>query len=239
MTNRTIAAVTADNMPASVNLDRFPDTCPMCNHGMSPMQLVGQYAFEQKLIHVVFRCPRTECQNLFIGSYRVVEPSINDVRQPGFRPPNGLFAKLDRLAPRMPAPPNIPEEVRKVSPTYVTIVGQVAIADSMNLDQLVGIGLRKALEFLIKDFTSQEHPTEAEAIRAATLGAVIKKYVDDSKLKSVATRAAWLGNDETHYIRKWESQDINDLRSLVKLTVNWIDSHLETKKYLGEMPVGK
>jgi hypothetical protein len=54
-------------------------------------------------------------------------------------------------------------------------------------------------------------------------------------VKECAKRAAWLGNDETHYTRKWETKDVSDLKLLVKLTVNWIDNVLLTEKYIAEM----
>jgi hypothetical protein len=55
----------------------------------------------------------------------------------------------------------------------------------------------------------------------------------------VAKRAAWLGNDETHYIRKWEDKDLDDLKKLIKLTVLWIEMEQMTKDALVEMPEGK
>ena len=54
-------------------------------------------------------------------------------------------------------------------------------------------------------------------------------------MKECAKRAAWLGNDETHYTRKWEDKDVKDLKLLVHLTVNWIDNVLLTQKYISEM----
>ena len=48
-------------------------------------------------------------------------------------------------------------------------------------------------------------------------------------------RAVWLGNDETHYVRKWEDKDISDLKRLIKLTVNWIENNLLTQDYMSTM----
>lgn len=57
--------------------------------------------------------------------------------------------------------------------------------------------------------------------------------------RNIHWRAVWLGNDETHYVRKWEEKDVNDLKLLVRLTVNWIDNVLLTKKYIADMSAGK
>lgn len=42
----------------------------------------------------------------------------------------------------------------------------------------------------------------------------------------------WLGNDETHYVRKWEASDISDLKMLIDLTAHWMTSELLTERYL-------
>jgi len=128
-----------------------------------------------------------------------------------------------------------PEVIQSVSPTFTEIFGQAEHADAAELDQLVGIGLRKALEFLVKDFAVSEHPDNEQDIRAMMLGSCIEQYINDTNVKECAKRAAWLGNDETHYTRKWKSKDVSDLKLLVRLTVNWIENSLLTKKYISEM----
>jgi hypothetical protein len=70
------------------------------------------------------------------------------------------------------------------------------------------------------------------------LGPWIDKYVTDPNVKICAVRATWLGNDETHYVHRWEAKDVTDLKNLVKLTVNWIESVLLTEQYRVEMPSG-
>ena len=47
--------------------------------------------------------------------------------------------------------------------------------------------------------------------------------IDNLQLKIVASRATWLGNDQTHYEQKYTDNDINDLKRLIKLSVNWIE----------------
>ncbi len=52
-------------------------------------------------------------------------------------------------------------------------------------------------------------------------------------------RAVWLGNDQTHYLRKWEDKDLADLKRLIQLTLHWIEMDELTKKTLEDMPEGK
>lgn len=118
-------------------------------------------------------------------------------------------------------------------------MNQAEAAGSAGLDQLVGIGLRKALEFLIKDFAIAEQPNEKTNIEKIMLGPCITKYITDPKVQFCASRAAWLGNNETHYVRKWTTMDISNLRDLIRLIVLWIEGDLLMKKYKDEMPEGK
>jgi len=97
------------------------------------------------------------------------------------------------------------------------------------------VGYRKSLEFLVKDYCILKQPGAAEEIKKTLLGQCIGTWVEDPKVKECAKRAAWLGNDETHYLRKWESKDINDLKILITLTVNWIHNDILTERYMKEM----
>ena len=63
--------------------------------------------------------------------------------------------------------------------------------------------------------------------------------MEDARIKEVAKRAAWLGNDETHYVRIWEEKDVSDLKQLINLTVRWIENEIETRQLLENMPDSK
>ena len=65
----------------------------------------------------------------------------------------------------------------------------------------------------------------------------IKEDISSTNIKAVAARATWIGNDETHYVRKWEDKDIKDLIGMIDLTIRWIESEVETKRLLDEMPL--
>jgi len=134
-----------------------------------------------------------------------------------------------------PTEANFSESIADVSSDFIEIYNQAMTAESHGLDQITGIGLRKALEFLIKDFLINQYPSKAEEIKGKTLGKCIDEDVADPNVKASAKLATWLANDETHYVRKWEDKDINDLKILIRLTVNWIDSVLLTQKYVKSM----
>lgn len=132
-----------------------------------------------------------------------------------------------------------PEEITSASPAFIQIYQQAAEAEFMKLDTLNGMGYRKALEFLIKDYLIAKLPNKQQAISKAYLSDCIRDYIDDPRIKDCASRVVWLGNDATHYVKKWPEQDLTDLKILMQLTVNWIASDLLTKKYIGSMANGR
>lgn len=204
----------------SILVDRFPEACPICHHAIDP-RLLGAFFTDvaHDSVEHGFQCPREACRSLFIGYY---ERFANVWDYQRVRP---TTAKVEEFA----------TEVTDVSPTFAEVYNQAVEAESHDLDQIAGIGFRKALEFLVKDFAIRQHAADAENIRKMPLAGVIKQYLEDP-LKSTALRATWLGNDEAHYIRKWDGKDITDLKRLIKLTVNWVESTLLTAKYIEDMP---
>lgn len=88
----------------------------------------------------------------------------------------------------------------------------------------------------MKDYVILKHPTKQSDIKKAFLKDVIEQYIDDNTVKQLALRATWLGNDETHYERRSEKKDIEDLRVLVRLTVNAIDNKIVGDKHIASMP---
>lgn len=51
--------------------------------------------------------------------------------------------------------------------------------------------------------------------------------------------AAWLSDGESHYYRKWGDKDLNDLKVIIDLTINWIESESLAKKIIEEIPKPK
>ncbi len=92
------------------------------------------------------------------------------------------------------------------------------------------------MEFLIKDYLIKDKPEERNNIESSMLGKCIDNHIDNNKIKQVAKRAVLIGNDETHYVRKWDNKDIEDLKKLIELTINWIEMEIQTKELLVDMP---
>ena len=191
-------------------------TCPCCGTQVVPIYL----CCHQNSGVIFSQCPVKGCGELFL------------LRDTG----TGLsFMNNHPLSKQL-----FSEFVNNVSPSFGKIYNEAYVAEQMDLMDICGVGYRKALEFLIKDYAIRgKDEQEVELIQKIPLAKCIDNHVDDVKIKAVAKRAVWLGNDETHYVRKWEEKDVQDLKGLIRLTILWIEKEIETERLLAEMPEGR
>jgi hypothetical protein len=133
------------------------------------------------------------------------------------------------------------EIITAISKDYCAIYNEAHEAERNGLTLVAGPGYRKALEFLVKDylFTIHTDTAEKEKMQKMLLGNCIATYIKNERIAQTAGRAAWLGNDETHYVRKWEGKDLDDLKRLIGLTVRWIEMEQMTDAAVKDMPEGK
>ncbi len=125
--------------------------------------------------------------------------------------------------------------INNTSLKFTEIYNQANEAESLNLDELAGMGYRKSIEFLIKDYCILKQPDKEEEIKAKLLGKCIDDHVNNGNNKEIVKRAVWIGNDETHYVRRWETKDINDLKKLIDISIHWIEMEKLSDDYLTEM----
>lgn len=208
-----------------------PDECPVCHTSVSPRLRIAVFSglpnTPESSLQISFQCTKQSCQHLFIGTYQHRYDTGNTTTH--------NYYVLVGTAPTTPEEAAFSALVEEISPVFVNIYNQALAAEAMGLDQVSGMGLRKALEFLVKDFVVDQNSDKDQEVRAMPLGRCINQYVDDPNVKACAKRAIWLGNDETHYTRKWEDKDIDDLKVLTRLTVNWIENVLLTQQYVEDM----
>ena len=198
-------------------VDMLPRQCPRCHNYISPVSRPGGVAVEAMtdfVASVPFQCPA--CKWLFLATYRHNEhQTLKLVSVTPHEPIKKSFGLIDTL-----------------SPQFVLIFNQAAAAESFGLNEVCGLAYRKSLEFLLKDFCISETPGEAEAIKAMKLGEVIKMRLKDVNVQLAAEKATWLGNDEAHYVRKWENHDVQDLKSLLRIAVSGITGALELAAHI-------
>jgi hypothetical protein len=199
--------------------------CPICKKSIKPLHLNSVYfpiTSNNLMMESHLLCKG--CNQSFIAHYEISRRLLD-----GSSYFSGDTASY--LAPNEFIKTEYDQFISDTSPTFIEIYNQASAAESYNLHQIAGIGYRKALEFLIKDYLIKTNPPEdEEAIKKMLLGKCISEKIDSEQLKIAASRATWLGNDQTHYVQKFDDKDINDLKRLIRLTVHWISMILETKE---------
>jgi len=161
-----------------------------------------------------------ECGRLFLAIYKRNDGSVP-----------GAFL-LAHMVIKNPA--RFDECIKKISPKFCDIWNESFLAEQHGLKNICGAGYRKALEFLIKDYLISRSPQEETEIKNKKLDKCADEL--DEALKKRVKRAIWLGNDETHYMRKWEDKDLKDLTKLIESTLDWIKGVHLTSHYENEMP---
>jgi len=211
----------------------LPNLCPYCHRHINPIQMVsrpwriGHTDYDNRL-DAAYGCPSDECGRMFLGFFTGSMTPDGPKR-------NFVKYKFSEAAPATPQVPVHPEEILVVSTSFVEIYKQASFAEAYGLVDIAGGAYRKALEFLIKDYCISKFPDDEAQIKEKFLGHVIRDHVEDMNIRKCAERAAWLGNDETHYERRWVDRDINDLKTLIRLTSNWIENDVLTAQYAEDM----
>lgn len=192
--------------------------CPICNSSIAPVEKSKFFNSDSKMYFFMFECPA--CNKGFITHYNYTnERKIkNDISY--------NMLKLVNSYPRVPELHQFDENIKKLSSNFCEIFNQAYVAEQMNLNEIAGIGYRKALEFLIKDYCIDKNKEQEEKIKKEPLSQVITNYILSDKIKNLAKASIWIGNDETHYVRKYEDKDIKDLKRFISATVAYITYEL-------------
>lgn len=206
-----------------------PSFCPMCKHAIKPQELYLS-TFEDEddnhFLSVFYLCKH--CYQTFIVLHKC------NTRDHG-----GSYTYSSEFlysAPNRFAAKEFDDSINKLSPQFVKIYNQSLAAETMDLDEIAGLGYRKALEFLIKDFCIHLRSDEEEKIKKLPLAQCINTYISSPEIKTLASRAAWIGNDEAHYVRKQEDRDVSDMKKFITAAVYFIGMVLITEDAAGMAP---
>ncbi len=194
----------------------IPNKCPACNVAYN----------EQPLVTYKRAHPNHPNQHLFYSIYFCPHCEICFFVKSLSHPSNSSVADIIGLYPLPETITTFSDGINNISPQFVTIYQQAESAENNSLSEICGLGYRKALEFLIKDYCVSLYPDKEDEIQKKSLSKCIKDYVDNHRIKALSEASAWLGNDETHYIRKHPEYNLNDLKAFINATVAFIDSEL-------------
>ena len=192
-----------------------PSECPLCKHKIKPEELYERtYQSEDESYRLTFLYLCHHCYQVYTALHKLTLNSVGSTYK--------YSSKMLYIGPSRFTPYKFEEPIRQLSPQFDKIYNQALAAENYDLDEIAGIGYRKALEFLVKDFCIHLHPSEDETIKAKPLSRCINEYIDNQQIKNLAERATWIGNDETHYVRKIENRDITDMKNFIRAMVYFV-----------------
>lgn len=193
------------------------NTCPICKTSLAPVFIACSLDTSESA-SVYNYCP--SCHNGFISKYCLHTP----LSSPSRLHPDIVY-QADHLLYSVPnkfSAYNFNSKIISLSPRFDKIYNQALAAETYGLDEIAGLGYRKALEFLVKDFAIYQHPNDKETIKSKSLSWCIKNYINNEIITTLAERSAWIGNDEAHYVRKQEGCDVSDMKSFIQAIVYFI-----------------
>lgn len=199
----------------------LPTVCPHCGQTMIPIThstyTHGNLEDKSSIVGIFCQCANSSCSKFYSLSFKI-EPKKNQ-----YKSIVGWDSQYIEYSYKPPFIVELPENIEHVSSNFVEIYSQAVEAEMHKLDQIAGVGYRKSAEFLIKDYVIRIKPTDEEKVKNTLLGQVIKKYLNDfPKIQTLATAVTWIGNDETHYERRHNTKDIQDLKRFIRAAAQFI-----------------
>lgn len=180
-----------------------PAICPRCHQGMTPdIRSYAQNWTDDDDFGVVFSCP--VCKHIFFVSYVWAYNENNS---------SGPCMEISSVYPSFPTI-EIPSEMETLYPDFYQLYSQSAIAEASGLTLISGMGYRKALEFLIKNYLTKNNAEENDEILKEPLSASIKR-IPYPRIRALAKASSWLGNDETHVVKKNPEYNVSDMKQFM------------------------
>ncbi len=207
-----------------------PNICPHCHIAMIPKFLYQVRDSDLKRLTTIWNCTNQNCEKSFVVTY---DKSVA----------NSLYYILPKFIDGLPKGPifpkpildledgqsdgNLIEKQTKFIKTYL----QSLEAESKGLDEIAGMGYRKSIEYLVKDWAIKNFPNDKPKILQMWLSGIIQNYFTGD-LKDILERATWLGNDQSHYNKLFEEYNIIHLKELIELIMVELDREAKKRHYI-------
>ncbi len=201
--------------------------CPYCHNHIAANYQSSFFEINKESdalldLITIWQCPNPECFKYIFAKYVA------------HRHVNGDQAEFVGFLDGTPELDKWPKVIVELNSRFIKIYEQSLIAEFKGLDEIAGMGFRKAIEFLVKDWAIKEKPEDRDKIISFTLNEVVNSYFKD-ELKAILLRATWLGNDQSHYQKLFEEYDVSDLKELIGLIISDLDKQERTKHWINSV----
>lgn len=195
---------------------KLPKHCPHCDTSVSnePIKTIVYYEqYLQNQAYSIHYCP--SCNHIFFSLAHADDFS----RYPHSYSCVSTF-------PHRQIENQFADSISAKFPNFINIYNQALNAENESLNDIAGMGFRKALEFLIKDYAIFRNPEKEDEISKMSLSSCINTYIDNPKLVTLSKASSWLGNDQVHYFKKHDDYDTVHLKSYIEAIAYYISCEL-------------
>lgn len=184
-----------------------PATCPFCGYGTdAPFLEKNTYSFNEHNI-IVATCRCTSCGKTFFFASEYHKDSLY---QPVTIPAISYTSYENKI-------------LSSISERFIDMYNQALQSEFVGNIELAAIGYRAALEILVKDFAIGELQKPIEEVKRKKLHDAIGEYLSQNELVNTADVIRILGNDYTHYERKYPQHDFELLKSYMEIFLKQIE----------------
>ncbi|MBN2781902.1 MAG: hypothetical protein JXQ66_01530 [Campylobacterales bacterium] len=189
----------------SFDIQQIPRKCPICHYESEPIYKSGTIINYHK-IDIAFHC--TNCHHMFIGKYKKLQTN--------------KYTLVDTWPKTLR---NINFEIKDISPNFVKLYEESICAYDSELIQLAGIGLKKSLEILLKDFLLHLNQNDADVINKYTLEESMENFNKKINVIEISNINDCMKKSEC-YNTKFEQSDIVRIKALINTISNAIRSQI-------------
>ncbi|MFS4464713.1 hypothetical protein ACMFKE_04840 [Staphylococcus haemolyticus] len=206
------------NQVVRININ-LPKSCPFCEQVQTPF-VKSSSGLEQNesLFSVIFIC--NECKQHFLMQYKKqVTTNYNTIYNStpvyiSYKSSNEKFS----------------QDLTECSPEFIKIFSQLNIAEKHNLNDLLKLGYRKAIEQLVWDYLIKFENKSENSLQKKTFPERIK-LLNFPQTQWLSDLIAWIGNDGAHPYQRHENLTIEDMKRLSDIIIKNIESLIIQHKY--------
>lgn len=187
---------------------RKPAICPYCKIGTdAPYTYKQAHSFNNHFLFFAI-CTCTACSKYFSFIYEHYPEK--ELSYPVVYPP-------------MSFTPYENKTLSEISPRFIDMYNQSLESEYNGHIELAAIGFRSSLEFLVKDFAIKELNKPFDEVSNKKLFDAISLYLKQEDLIKTADVVRILGNDYTHYKRKYPEHDFLLLKGYMDIFLRQIE----------------
>lgn len=205
-----------------------PSTCPHCHKHMTPNLIHTANRIDTPQgFPLLYRCTNPSCREYF-AIFLSLKKEVTTVSG---RSTTTYSTEIKEYTYKPKPVYDMPEEIDDLSASFRAIYSQSQLAEAFGLTQISGVGYRKSIEFLVKDYLiSQNIKTENGKDPSGIHLSQAIKLIPVERIRTLALAATWLGNDETHYLKEFDDHDVEDMKGFIRALGHEVSSIVATNK---------